>query len=196
MKKNELKFIFSKWYFNYYELEEIKELLKEYNLNFNKELDINYNDLIDKNILNEIKFNNENKKTESVLYNDKIDDNFLDKDENKFIKKITKKIKLICHPDKTKNKDLNEIIKDINDAEKNEDYSYILLCAYELNIKDLYSNILIIEKIFKKFYNIKLKKEAEIKSSYIWCWGNSNLEQKKYYIEILKKYISLVELKK
>jgi hypothetical protein len=82
---------------------------------------------------------------------------------------------------------------EINNAEKNNDYSYILLCANDLNIKELYLNVEIIERIFNKFYNLKLKKEEEIKKSYIWNLAKLNLEEQNKSIEILNY---LVELQK
>jgi hypothetical protein len=91
MKKDKLKFLFSKWYYNYYDLEEIKELYNEYYYKISKELNMILNDL-NKIILNKDELKDVNQKTESVPCNDEKNDNVLDKNENKFIKKIIKKL--------------------------------------------------------------------------------------------------------
>jgi hypothetical protein len=194
-KNDKIKILFSKWYFNYYELEEQKELYNEYNSKFNEKINVlnsnsnsnstnisNSKDIIlnnfNKNIPN---FNNNN--------NNNNNNNILNKDidledyEQEYMKKIIKKLKLKCHPDKTDNKELHELIKEINEAEKNKDYSFILLCANELNIQELYSDFSIIENFFKKFYKIKLIKEDEIKNSCAWIWATEKNEEIKRKVE-------------
>lgn len=185
-KNDKLKILLSKWYYNYYELEEQKELYNEYSLKFNEKINTEQKEpekLSDSTEIDFPKNENLNENTnENPTDNLKKDDG-LEENEREYLKKIIKKMKLECHPDKTKDKERHELIKEINDAEKNNDYSFILLCANELNIKELYSDIGIIEIFFKKFYKIKVQKEEEIKSSCAWAWGTAESEDKKKKVE-------------
>jgi hypothetical protein len=187
-KNDKLKILLSKWYFNYYELEEQKELYNEYNIKFNEKINTENNETVklsDSKEIDILKNENENKNENIPDSNDKPnnEDDGLEENEREYLKKIIKKMKLECHPDKTKDKERHELIKEINDAEKNNDYSFILLCANELNIKELYTDIAIIENFFKKFYKIKVQKEEEIKNSCAWAWGTADSEDKKKKVE-------------
>lgn len=194
MKKRNDKFkiLLSKWYFNYYELEEQKQNYDEYNQKFNEKINNMSENSTNQNLSDskelEISNDNSQNQSEKLPNNDHENQNInnnddLEDDEREYLKKIIKKIKLECHPDKTADKERHELIKEINDAERNFDYSFIILAANDLNIKELFIDINIIEKIFKKFYKIKLQKEEEIKNSCAWAWGTADSEEKKKKVE-------------
>lgn len=67
-----------------------------------------------------------NRNTSSINSNSEID--------KKFIKKITKKCKLLCHPDKTKDSFLHSLFLIVTESFENEKYYLILLICLYLDI--------------------------------------------------------------
>ena len=101
------------------------------------------------------------------------------------LKKLYREIVKKTHPDKIKNKKLNDIyIKAAVHYENNEILQIYKICddlgiEYELEISD---NEVVLDKI--EFYKDKI---TLLQSSFTWKWSSSNEEGK---IDIIKNYIN------
>jgi hypothetical protein len=134
---------------------------------------------------NEDTNNEENKdtKNESVEYTDLI--------KNKIFNKIFKIIALKCHPDKCKDEIKNKVFIFANKLKDNKDINdnilkLLFLCSQCNMIDDI--NLSEEEYIFvEEILEETDKKILDKKNTIFYNWDNMNENQKKMYINILKK---------
>lgn len=176
---------------------EIKKLILEMELieideNYSKEFIENYRPKFNEHLRNlspeffeKTNTPKEEAKSPTDLEADLYDTLDVSEDELKKIKKVYKEISKICHPDKTKDQDLNELYVEANLAYEKNDLMKLIKISNRLSLDfqvDEGDVSTLKREIEKRKSNL-----IKVEGTFLWLWVNAKTDEAKE--NIIKMYV-------